>query len=481
MKRYYTIVVLLISTTILCAQQPKIWVKGNAVIQRVSDTLDARLIPEGENFPSLAAINFNPALKFDGENDALLIPFGSDGSSQYTVFTVVHPLNTSVESGIWGVANTQKDIMLTTHRAISPNAKSNYNSGNTNIPVLNSMVQYWGANLNSPYAALMLGNTGKPMEAVAPLEGYLAEYMLFNRALPVKERERVQSYLALKYGITITYHHYRNSDDDIIWNKSQNEDYAHHIASIGHDEGFTLHQKQARSTAEFPFLIIGAESITETNADNTTNINDKDFLIWGDNGASYTDTDVSNDQHPKLSFIKRKWLMSASGSTAHTIPTELQLNIRRMSESNDLAPMLVIDRSGEGDFTSENLEFIPMSELATNGFASFKNIKWDTDNSGKDAFTFAVNADLLIQDFVRGFTVYPNPSVGNFSIDILLEEAADAAIKIYDAKGAQITNYEGKNASEYRFNQTLNLPSGVYSVTLETNDDIQTKQIVINR
>ena len=117
-----------------------------------------------------------------------------------------------------------------------------------------------------------------------------------------RERNRIQSYLAIKYGITLgvngTSQDYVNSDGDIIWDQAANSAaYNYDIAGIGRDDGAELNQKQSRSVNDAAdgtgriegILTMGLNEIYDTNSDNITsnpiNFGDKEYLVWGNNGA----------------------------------------------------------------------------------------------------------------------------------------------------------------------------------------------------
>ncbi|SNR51679.1 LamG-like jellyroll fold domain-containing protein [Lutibacter flavus] len=117
-----------------------------------------------------------------------------------------------------------------------------------------------------------------------------------------QERNRIQSYLAVKYGITLgingTSQDYVDSDGTVIWDQSVNSGYNFDIAGIGRDDASELNQKQSKSVNEASdvsgptqgILTIGLTDIYSTNNENiATNsvntFNNKEFLVWGNNGA----------------------------------------------------------------------------------------------------------------------------------------------------------------------------------------------------
>ncbi|MFD1163279.1 choice-of-anchor D domain-containing protein [Hwangdonia seohaensis] len=119
-----------------------------------------------------------------------------------------------------------------------------------------------------------------------------------NDADLTQERNRIQSYLAIKYGITLgvngTSQDYVDSDGAVIWDQSANSGYNYNIAGIGRDDKSELNQKQSSSINNATdgsgpiegILTIGLSDISNTNNLNTSTFaNDKEFLIWGDNGT----------------------------------------------------------------------------------------------------------------------------------------------------------------------------------------------------
>ncbi|RKE94940.1 LamG-like jellyroll fold domain-containing protein [Ichthyenterobacterium magnum] len=127
-----------------------------------------------------------------------------------------------------------------------------------------------------------------------------------------QERNRIQSYLAIKYGITLgtngTSQDYVNSDGTVIWDVNTGtpaEDvFNHDIAGIGRDDASDLLQKQSRSvnnaidvsegTRGQGVLTMGISSIYDTNNLNpSTALEDKEFLIWGNDGVDLDNAPIN--------------------------------------------------------------------------------------------------------------------------------------------------------------------------------------------
>ncbi|WP_339633974.1 choice-of-anchor D domain-containing protein, partial [Bizionia echini] len=158
-------------------------------------------------------------------------------------------------------------------------------------------------------------------------EGRIAEVITYSAkkedANLTQERNRIQSYLAIKYGITLgvngTSQDYVDSDGTLIWDANTGtpaEDvFNYDIAGIGRDDASDLLQKQSRSVNNAVdggfraqgVLTIGMGNISNTNNLNTnTDLEDKEFLVWGndgvdlDNPAVVVDVDMSTDISPAI-------------------------------------------------------------------------------------------------------------------------------------------------------------------------------------
>ncbi len=120
------------------------------------------------------------------------------------------------------------------------------------------------------------------------VDGQVNEGIIFEAALDSNEMDRVESYLAIKFGTTyaLGQKNYLSSTSDSIWDASDNVDFNHNIFGIARDDISVLHQKQSRSTNTGQQLIIGnGGSLFDRNLINTNALTaDLQFLMVGDNG-----------------------------------------------------------------------------------------------------------------------------------------------------------------------------------------------------
>ena len=178
-----------------------------------------------------------------------------------------------------------------------------------------------------------------------------------------QERNRIQSYLAIKYGITLgvngTSQDYVDSDGTLIWDVDTgvpaNDVFNYDIAGIGRDDDSDLNQKQSRSVNNATdgigrtegILTMGLTDIYATNninqSSNPTSLNDKEFLVWGNNGANLNlaSSTIAVDMSAGIGTIstnvsftgmQRVWKVVENGGDIPTVKVSIPKNaIRNIS------------------------------------------------------------------------------------------------------------------------------------------------------
>ncbi|WP_340015061.1 S-layer homology domain-containing protein [Paenibacillus sp. FSL K6-1318] len=135
---------------------------------------------------------------------------------------------------------------------------------------------------------------GKLIPAATGVEhwqGTIEEIIVYDHALTDAERQKVSTYLAIKYGYTLDQtiaNSYVDSNMATIWDSTVNAVYTHRVTSIGRDDQSGLLQKQAKAQEQGSMLTIAlGNSVEDTNSANKNDIsNDSSFFTFGDNGAS---------------------------------------------------------------------------------------------------------------------------------------------------------------------------------------------------
>lgn len=411
---------------------------------------------------SYDTINFNPALVFDGVDDYLTIPYSLDGLAEFSVLAVYQSSDTT-ERGIWGAEESARKVLLTTRRAVGPDSVTDVYGKNENMTILNSVVQNWAdAGVSGSGGSIALGSAGKS-EEYKSFKGSIAELLIFDRALTFLERVQYETYLAVKYGTGLRGGNFVSSGEKVLWQVAKNAAYGHNIAGIGRDDAFKLYQKQSGSAYDSGLLVISAGTLAPSNQENNTAIHNQDFILWGDNGLPLI-TKPGEGADSLLSIVQRKWLVTATGTTANKLATELRIDVNKLP-AEPMRYWLVIDRSGRGDFSADNLEYI-LPDKVDDGKIVYKNVFWDADGSGKDTFGFARAKNLFA--VVRTLT-HPScldATAGKIRIDVIAGEPS-YAFTLKDRTGNVSREWRQKT----EFIEHTELVGGEYTLTLEDGAD----------
>jgi len=289
----------------------------------------------------------------------------------------------------------------------------------------------------------------------ASTDARIAEIITFssrkNDASLTDERNKIQSYLAIKYGITLgsngTSQDYVDSDGNVIWDQSVNSGFNYDIAGIGRDDASELNQKQSKSVnSDFDsegqirgLVTIGLTNIYSTNneniSSNPTTFSDKQFLTWGNNNGNLNfapnvvsvdlSTGISGLSTP-VSFIgmSRVWKVVEHGGDIPSVKVSLPVAAVR----NIYPPgsyLMFISESGTFDPTSD---YRVMSNNGT-------DISTDYDFDGTKYITFgyapeyrkerSINFDG-VQDYIEvGDAIDLNPSA--FTISAWIKRGINSA------------------------------------------------------
>ncbi len=396
-------------------------------------------------------LNFNPAYVFDGTDDVMSMPnHGIGGSDPLTAF-FSGMLNTN--AGGWRYLNEFGDdtpsvgfnngkpelyargtspISLTypteavnnphVFSYMSPNA-----SGQSRIVGVDNNEQSqtvtagtYTTNSGSQSGTSFGGTNGS---AGTSFSGPVGEAVYFNKVLTQPERQRLNSYLSIKWGATLDQGSsgtaYLASDSSTVW--SADSTYKNRIVGIGRDDTSTLNQKQSKGGND---VTLGRGTIAANNAANSnTFANDKSFLLWGDNGADATQTTVVTGAYKR---VNRIWKAVSTNT-----PGQVKMSV----------PKTLVDAAGADGilFTSSSTTFdasSPRTTMTLNG-ANYEATV--TLGAGTSYFTFGALAGSDIQFVSKAAT---------------------------DIGGTPITSYTPGEAIEYKLTVKNNGPDNAGTVTV---------------
>lgn len=341
-------------------------------------------------------INFNSVMSFNNDEDYIDVLKNLGDLSQATIFTVYQSDKESKEQELWGIYGEESNISLTTSSIANSDLQTNYKGGFSEIPILNTYTQMYKAKKNNSFQVkphILIGTISN--EKQKAFKGVIAEILIYNKVLRGKKRQAIETALALKYGITLTNgKDYLSSSKKGIYSMKENDGFKHRISGIGRDDDNAFYQKQSHSSAEPSLVTIGVGDIMDTNNDNKSELNNQTFIIWGDNNKNPI-IDSKMQSTSQVPLMYRQWKIQVTGKTISELSTTVELDISTFlkEEENTDDYLLVIDRSGNGDFLVDQVKYIEVSTREDN-ILTFKDVKWDTDGSGSDSFSFALKSEI---------------------------------------------------------------------------------------
>lgn len=234
--------------------------------------------------------------------------------------------------------------------------------------------------------------------------GNFAEYISFPFELNYNQRNRVESYLALKYGITLERKgDYRNSRNVVFFNYN-NSLFWNRIFGIGKDRISGLNQLQSESSHYKNYLIASVGPLADNNdhKQQFISIDNDNFIVFGDNAAMDVLMDV-NDFNVRP--LKRKWLSQSTGESASTIPMNFKFNLHQaikdaMTQNPTLKLWMLHDKyvnnQSQSDFNSQYVDYYEADNIDAD-YGYFEKIFFDTDENLFDQFTFGVGPEMIVQ------------------------------------------------------------------------------------
>ncbi|MFK7979161.1 MAG: thrombospondin type 3 repeat-containing protein [Saprospiraceae bacterium] len=147
------------------------------------------------------------------------------------------------------------------------------------------------------------------------------EVISYERRLTPNEIQRVESYLAIKYGLTLPYN-YLAADGTTIYDAAS---FGVNITGIGRDDMQDLYQKQSKSTNGSALVTIGIENtIATTNIGHTGSFDaNNEFIIFGSNNelTTFSAPSFSGPCYVPESvdaLSDQRWKLQETGAVAST-------------------------------------------------------------------------------------------------------------------------------------------------------------------
>jgi len=344
--------------------------------------------------------NFNPVIAFDGTGDFFNTPVNMNYATvpNVTVISVFRP-NSDSSGGVWGEDDGNWDRFILDANNFSStlnNIVSNGSGGNDNINNLYetnqvnvvSVIYEQGVTdgsrvfvnaVNERSFTSNQSGSSNPLQVGAlgvndfNFNGGIAEIMVYNRTLNQTELNKIETYLALKYGIALEQNTYYASDWDgttgtVIWDTSDNAGFNNDIAGIGLDTSAFLDQRISKSQNVDGLLTLALDNNftvpnTDTSIRSTGHAIDYSFMVWGNNDQSidWGNNGATTFENKRLD---RVWHIDETGSVGTvyiSVPDNTSTEVTKLPTVT--TSLFLVTKMGDADFTTG----ATVTEMTLNG------------------------------------------------------------------------------------------------------------------
>ena len=241
-------------------------------------------------------------------------------------------------------------------------------------------------------------------------EGGLAEVLIFDRLVSKKQRLRIESYFAIKYGISLPMESvYFNSQGEEIWNYKDHEKYMFNNVFLGRDDGSGLEQKQSRNVYSDFDLSIALTEFRDLNSENSTQLKDLEFFSISDNNEDFAFT--QSDKNPESNTMNRIWEVSASSSEFSSNKIIIRIDAVQLEKRDLEKDVYLIQHFNESDlFDLEDDKLVIVEAKELDGQLEFIS-RFEIGESERMYFTFVELPKRVVDPLTTSlkYELFPNP------------------------------------------------------------------------
>lgn len=296
----------------------------------------------------------------------------------------------------------------------------------------------------------------------------LYEAAYFDYRLPLFQSLMFQTYLAIKYGITLDGVSYISSTSDTLWNAKADKEFYHRIHGIGNNSFYNHISLQSTSLEDSIISICSSDTLPPDN-----------YILIGDNDAELS------WQHYECDTVlsQRIWKMNTIGEVKNSIQIKIRLSDLQ-ADCSDTLFLALLDQDNNiiqticpdsiiGDFYCYT--FLPYNGTCFS-FGGNTEYQLPLNKSKRKEMVQDIDTDIL--DYVD---ITPNPTDGDFIATINLAEEKSLSVIIQDVSGKVIHYQTLKNIKDYIYKDRIN-NSGIYIITFRDShrNIIATKELIVN-
>jgi len=339
-----------------------------------------------------AVFNFNPSIVFDTALDSLIVPLGVNSKRRQTLFMVYKVKDSLKEQFLWTINDPQKIISAGTNKRLVDLKKYSYQSYQEKIKPHKANIHFFQQNITDSVAklsSLTIGQKSK-IEKLPPedFKGNISEILIYNRVLSGLETQKAASYLAIKYGISLSQFdnkNYVSSLGQTIWDAEKHKGFTSSITAVGRDDASGLLQPKSNNMIEEGLLTFELKSKSNTIPNNY-------FAFWSDNGKNLL---VKKQEQGEPIGVSREWQLDYSNPSDLSLDWTFNPAFIKGTLPKDTFYWLLVDYSGKGTYDENDSEYIRLGSTSSTEKLVLKDFDWNKHQSGTAKFTLKVAPQMF--------------------------------------------------------------------------------------
>ncbi|MEO0627848.1 MAG: T9SS type A sorting domain-containing protein [Bacteroidota bacterium] len=402
-----------------------------------------------------------------------------DITSELQIFTV-YQKNSQLEEVIWSLGSSDTaEIVLTNHRLAELDDLNylTHEAGELGQTVFLHTFYRRKVESNGMLALpKKLRLTQAQPYPELPIENHsadLLEIILYDRVLSPTERQQIESYLALKYGLTIKQNearHYIDSESQPYWDAQIGSSFGQRIAGIGRDIDGSLLKTQGRSQLpEGNILTISTEELSC----------DLCYLSWSDNGEA---TAIDHASSTSVKTLYRTWqIQSRTWNRSQTLSLQLDSRSLYSIPTDEEQWHLIIDPSGSGHFDGNEVRYIQADRTdPETGIISW-DLQLPSDIPEVFHLSFGFEGEQIAdtEGFWKSAVLSPNPSPdGHYQVRVETNIPKPLLINTYDQLG-RLVKVSQSPVAKYHLVSDYLAQSGTYRIEITADSFQKTLTLII--
>ncbi|MFK7923057.1 MAG: lamin tail domain-containing protein [Bacteroidia bacterium] len=245
--------------------------------------------------------------------------------------------------------------------------------------------------------------------------GSIAEVVAFNRSLDDLDRQKVESYLAIKYGFTKSGNYYQNNGN-VIWDSTANAPYHHDVISIARSDVSKLRQYKSKSINAGSMLTLQKSSLSNNR-----------FFFCGHNDSAANLVASSVIAGSSYEHLKRIWKVQEN-TNIDPVNLSFDLNGLGMNYVNAELALIV-----DNDLNFSNATLITSGISVTNDIVTVSGVQL----LDGDLFTLVLKSKSAVSLSISPLSI--NENGGNATLTLSLNVPTNNAVVVNLGLGGNAT------------------------------------------